>query len=127
MASLAFPSFKLCSGENIPIESSNKLKTIIRSYFQTSLPMDAKIIDDNDDTADTEIISDIRQMIFMYPENNFSGRSLARIFHGISSPCNPAVIWGRCKYWRAHQKVNFNRLVSIGNMEIVRMRRIDST
>jgi ATP-dependent DNA helicase Q4 len=87
--------------------------------------MNVTVIDDNDNTTDTEIINDIRQMIAMYPDSNFSGRALARIFHGISSPCNPAVIWGRCKYWRAHTKANFNRMVALGNAEIVRMRRID--
>ena len=84
--------------------------------------MDVEITEKNDDTSDEQIISDIRQMIHMYPENNFSGRTLARIFHGISSPVYPAVIWGRCKYWRAYLMVSFHRLVRIGNREIVKYR-----
>jgi len=123
LGALSFPTYVSCSSEDFPKESSEKLKVIIRSYFQSSLPMEVEVIDENDATSNEEIISDIRQMISMYPENNFSGRSLARLFHGISSPCYPAVIWGRCKYWRAHTKVNFNRVVSLANVEIVRMRR----
>lgn len=84
--------------------------------------MDVEITEKNDDTPDDQIISDIRQLIQMYPENNFSGRSIARIFHGISSPCYPAVIWGRCRYWRSHLMVNFHRIVRIGNREIVKYR-----
>lgn len=61
-------------------------------------------------------------MIVRYPENNFTGRSLARIFHGVSSPVYPAAIWGRCKYWRAHIKNDFNGIVSLANAEIIRMR-----
>lgn len=127
LASVAFPKYTTCALDSCPTAPSEKLKITIRNYFQSSLPMDVKILDDSSDTVDQEIVSDIRQMISMYPENSFSGRSLARLFHGITSPCYPAVIWGRCKFWRAHIKVNFNRIVALGNMEIVRMRRIDST
>lgn len=82
-------------------------------------------MEEANETSDGEIASDIRQMISMYPDNNFSGRALARLFNGISSPCYPAVIWSRCKYWRAHMHVNFSRLVALGNAEVVKMRRVD--
>lgn len=87
--------------------------------------MDVKLDAEVDDTRDEEIMSDIRQMISIYPDNTFSGRALARLFHGISSPCYPAVIWSRCKYWRAHMNVHFNRLVPLGNSVLVKMRQID--
>jgi ATP-dependent DNA helicase Q4 len=87
--------------------------------------MDVKLEEEANTTSDSEIASDIRQIIGMYPDNTFTGRALARLFHGISSPCYPAVIWGRCKYWRAHMKVNFSRLVALGNSELVKMRRVD--
>lgn len=58
----------------------------------------------------------------MYPDNTFSGRTIARIFHGISSPNYPAVMWGRCKFWRAHSKTDFNRIVRLANAEIVKRR-----
>jgi ATP-dependent DNA helicase Q4 len=125
LASLAYANFSQCSTNPTPTDSSDKLKTIIRSYFQSNLPMDVKLMDESNETPDSEIVSDIRQMISMYPENTFSGRSLARLFHGISSPCYPAVIWGRCKYWRAHMNVNFSRLVRVGNSELVKMRRCE--
>lgn len=121
--SLATPNYVHCaSNEKLPIDKSDELKSTIRKYFQSNLPMDVEITDGLDDTSDNEIITDIRQMMCMYPENNFSGRALARIFHGITSPCYPAVIWGRCKYWRAHLSVNFHRLVKIANREIVKSR-----
>lgn len=71
---------------------------------------------------DSQIILDIRTMISQYPDNNFTGRSLARIFHGIQSPVYSAIIWSRCKYWRAHLKIDFNRIVQLANTEIVKMR-----
>lgn len=123
LVSLAVPNYMHCSiNDKLPIDKSDQLKTTIRNYFQTNLPMDVPCIDENDDTSEEEIIGDVRQMISMYPENHFSGRSLSRIFHGISSPCYPAVIWGRCKYWRAHLSVNFHRIVKIANKEIIKSR-----
>lgn len=121
-SSIAFPNFSKCSENKTDYKESDELKSTIRKYFQTNLPMDVEITEKHDDTSDEQIISDIRQMIHMYPENNFSGRTLARIFHGISSPVYPAVIWGRCKYWRAYLMVSFHRLVRIGNREIVKYR-----
>lgn len=123
LVSLAVPNYAHCSiNDKLPIDKSDQLKTIIRNYFQTNLPMDIAFSDDNDNTSEEEIIGDVRQMISMYPENHFSGRALSRIFHGISSPCYPAVIWGRCKYWRAHLSVNFHRIVTIANKEIIKSR-----
>jgi len=58
----------------------------------------------------------------MYPDNTFTGRNIARIFHGIMSPNYPAVIWGRCKFWRAHVKVDFNRILQLANMAIIKRR-----
>lgn len=123
--SLAFSSAMSCSSKDFPRDSSEKLKVAIRNYFQTNLPMNVELDEESSFTNDKEIISDIRQMIGMYPDNNFSGRVLARLFHGISSPCYPAVIWGRCKYWRAHINVNFKRIVALGNSELVNMRRVE--
>lgn len=71
---------------------------------------------------DAQIINDVRTMLSRYPENNFTGRTLARIFHGVASPVYPAQIWSRCKYWRQLTKIDFNRIVRLANLEIVKMR-----
>lgn len=114
-----------CSSKDFLKDSSEKLKVEIRNYFQSDLPMNVELDEESGGADDREIVSDIRQMIGMYPDNNFSGRALARLFHGISSPCYPAVIWGRCKYWRAHTNVNFSRIVALSNCEFVKMRRVE--
>lgn len=87
---------------------------MISNFFLTNMPFQV------DQTPEAVIINDVRTMIYRYPENNFTGRSLARIFHGVSSPVFPAVIWGRCKYWRGHIKTDFNRIVALANAEIIR-------
>lgn len=115
-------------------ERSNKLKTLIRNYFQTEIKnINQFDNDDNHDDDDNEIdkkqtptqqlLFDIRTMIGRYPENKFTGRAIARIFHGVQSPVYPALVWSRCSFWRAHQKTDFNRIVSLANTEIVKMRQ----
>jgi ATP-dependent DNA helicase Q4 len=122
LQSVAFTTYVPCSTASIPTGPSDKLKAIIRDYFQNDYPTQIELKDDDDATADDYILNDIRTLIHQYPENNFTGRALARIFHGVQSPNYPAVIWGRCKYWRVHIKTNFNRIVVLANTEIVRMR-----
>lgn len=106
-------------------ERSEQLKKLVRKYFQTNERVDFKesITESTPDPAiDDLIISDVYTMISRYPENNFTGRSLARIFHGVQSPVFPAVIWSRCKYWRAHLKTDFNHIVKLANTVILKLR-----
>lgn len=85
--------------------------------------MNIKLDELIDKTTDDIILSDVHTMISRYPDNTFTGRSIARIFHGCQSPNFPAVIWSRCKYWRGHLNTDFNRIVGLANAAIVKMRR----
>lgn len=73
--------------------------------------------------TDDQIENDVRTMMARYPDNQFTGRTLARIFHGVASPVYPAQIWFRCNFWRTHTRVDFNRIVTLANAVIVRCRR----
>lgn len=76
----------------------------------------------HENVPDQQIINDCQTMMSRYPENQFTGRTLARIFHGVASPVYPAQIWSRCKFWRALTHIDFNRIVSLANAEIVKWR-----
>lgn len=125
LSAVAVKSSIIAANVEPNFEKSEQLKKLIRHYFQTNDKLEMpKITSDPapDSATDSLIISDIRTMIARYPENNFTGRSLARIFHGVQSPVFPAVIWGRCKYWRAHIKIDFNHIVNLANAEILKLR-----
>ncbi|XP_055608011.1 ATP-dependent DNA helicase Q4 isoform X2 [Uranotaenia lowii] len=123
LSSVAFQTYVPVSGAECPRGPSDKLKKVVRDYFQTNVNNDnVELVPENDDTPDSQLVSDVRTMVHRYPENNFSGRAIARIFHGVQSPNYPAVIWGRCSYWRSHTGVDFNRIVRLANAEIIRMR-----
>jgi len=71
-----------------------------------------------------QLICDIRGFYNMYcQEHLITGRSIARIFHGIASPCFPAKTWGRVRrYWRSHLDVDFNALMKIATRELIALR-----
>ncbi|XP_053687852.1 ATP-dependent DNA helicase Q4 [Sabethes cyaneus] len=123
LSSVVCQTYRVASETAKFLDSSDKLKTIIRAYFENEHGTDnTEFVPEIDDTPEHQLLSDIRTMIQRYPENNFTGRAIARIFHGVQSPNYPAVIWGRCNYWRAYTSADFNRIVRIANAEIVRMR-----
>ncbi|GLH11430.1 Bloom syndrome protein homolog [Gryllus bimaculatus] len=100
---------------------SDGLKKQIREYFELqSLNFDMKIKEAL--MHEDQVIADTRQLVCSYPDTTFTGRAVARIFHGIESPCFPARSWGRCKYWRAHLNEDFKLLVKVATREILSLR-----
>ena len=75
---------------------------------------------DNED----QVRADIRQFIGLYgSEHTLSGRVIARVLHGIPSPCFPAEVWGRARrFWRAQLHVDFNVVRRLATQEMVNMR-----
>ena len=68
--------------------------------------------------------ADIRAFVHLYStEHSLTGRSIARVFHGIGSPNFPVDVWGRVRrFWRCHLKVDFNVLRRFATQELVNMR-----
>lgn len=127
LRSVAATSYRISAKADYNNEGSENLKKIIRNYFQSNEKIVKEFVDDDQSSnehanSDGQIISDIRSMFSMYRENEFTGRALARIFHGIGSPVYPARDWGRCKYWRAHIMTDFNHILKLANMEILKAR-----
>jgi len=57
------------------------------------------------------IANDIRSILTNHTDQAFTGRAIARIFHGIGSPSYPAIVYGRDRrFWRAYLDVDFNEL-----------------
>ncbi|XP_050076104.1 uncharacterized protein LOC126563502 [Anopheles maculipalpis] len=123
LASVCFNTIGPVSRVDCPTGPSDKLKTIVRNYFTTDISKEnIEIVPEPDDTTDEQLIADIRTTICRYPENNFTGRAIARLFHGVQSPNYPALLWSRSNFWRSYSKTDFNRIVRLANAEIVRMR-----
>ena len=118
---------------DIDEEADERLRHTLQEYFGCSVtelqslllklcPSDVKV---PVSAAKWGSISrDVRTLVVMNEDIKFTGRSIARIFHGIDSPCFPAEVWGRDRrFWRAHLDVDFNELRNFVTEEIIRHRR----
>lgn len=124
LSSVAYQTFVEAQQDQCKSKRSDQMKSLIRTYIQRTDNADPTQIDEftDDDAPVDQIVRDVRTMIALYPENNFTGRNIARIFHGVPSPVYPAQIWSRCKLWRGHVKTDFNLIVKLANSTIVKMR-----
>ncbi|XP_018315009.1 ATP-dependent DNA helicase Q4 isoform X2 [Mycetomoellerius zeteki] len=105
------------------MKKSEELKDTIREYFLSDSPLnDLNINFQNKMTNEQQIAADIRNLIICYRDTKFTGRAIARIFHGIQSPNYPALIWSRCRFWRIHIAADFNTICKIAAREILALR-----
>nr|XP_039320671.1 ATP-dependent DNA helicase Q4 isoform X3 [Saimiri boliviensis boliviensis] len=132
--SVAFPSCGPCL-EQPDEERSTRLKELLSRYFEEveeeaqgpggvgdthgPEPGQARLQDWED-----QVRRDIRQLLSLRPEEKFSGRAVARIFHGIGSPCYPAQVFGQDRrFWRKYLHLSFHALVRLATEELLQVGR----
>lgn len=128
--SVSFQSTSSCL-EDLDESRSLQLKELLAEYFDkrrdrglTLAPVD---IEEPDKYKfldwENQIRADIRSFLSNRSDEKFSGRAVARIFHGIASPCYPAQTYGRDRrYWRKYIQFDFNRLIKVATQEIIRFK-----
>lgn len=131
--SVAYRNCSFCMDE-LDEERSLKLKELLSEYFdkRRDLDMSKEFQQDQDDEDDSlnkfkmkdwegQIRADIRGFLANRSDEKFSGRAVARIFHGIGSPCYPAQTFGRDRrYWRKYIQFDFNEIIRLATQEIIR-------
>ncbi|XP_023597407.1 ATP-dependent DNA helicase Q4 [Trichechus manatus latirostris] len=112
-------------------ERSTRLKALLRGYFEgeEEETLRPENMDDKESPEpgqarlqdwEDQIRRDIRQLLALRPEEKFSGRAVARIFHGIGSPCYPAQVYGRDRrFWRRYLHVSFHALMRLATEELL--------
>lgn len=126
----AFSKFGSNSLENselsqgVLISKSDDLKSTIRDYFQRDNTFANNIVCQERPLDEERVISDVRALIASYKDCSFNGRSIARIFQGISSPNFPAIVWGRCKFWRSHIHEDFYGIIKLATQQLIQMKNI---
>ncbi|XP_045417115.1 ATP-dependent DNA helicase Q4 isoform X3 [Lemur catta] len=127
--SMAFPSCGPCL-EQPSEEQSTKLKALLGRYFEEVEEAQGLEAVGNEQGPELgqamfqnwegQIRRDIRQLLSLWPEEKFSGRAVARIFHGIGSPCYPAQVYGRDRrFWRKYLHLNFHTLMCLATEELL--------
>ncbi|KAJ8778127.1 hypothetical protein J1605_013987 [Eschrichtius robustus] len=125
--SVAFPSCGPCLEQ--PDEArSGRLKALLSHYFEEELEAPGGVETEEDPEPgqarlqdwEDQIRRDIRHLLSSWPEQRFSGRAVARVFHGIGSPCYPAQVYGRDqRFWRKYLHLSFHALVHLATEEIL--------
>jgi ATP-dependent DNA helicase Q4 len=85
-----------------------------RSYLEKYKIPVLPLIEEVTPEQKNRVKNSVRSFIQANRKEKFTGRSIARIFHGIQSPCYPARTWGhKSMYWRSYIAVNFDTLCEI--------------
>ena len=112
---------------------SEKLRRFIHDYFEESAQAESMVDPGGSSSSESPCVlpegveshirSDIRSLIAAYRDQPFTARSIARILHGIASPCYPAEIWGKARrHWRAHLHHDFNTIVRLATQELLALK-----
>ncbi|ELV13614.1 ATP-dependent DNA helicase Q4 [Tupaia chinensis] len=131
--SVAFPSCGPCLEQ--PSEGhSTRLKALLRRYFEEEEegPQEPEALQDEEGPEpgqarlqdwEEQVRRDTRQLLSLRPEERFSGRAVARIFHGIGSPCYPAQVYGQDRrFWRKYLHLSFHSLMQLATEELLLQR-----
>ncbi|XP_008299478.1 ATP-dependent DNA helicase Q4 [Stegastes partitus] len=125
--SVAFRSVSSCL-EDLDDSRSLQLKSLLSEYFDKRRdrghalqPLDLEELDKYKLLDwESQIRADIRSFLGNRSDEKFSGRAVARILHGIGSPCYPAQTYGKDRrYWRKYIQFDFNQLIRLATQEII--------
>ncbi|CAI5778837.1 ATP-dependent DNA helicase Q4 [Podarcis lilfordi] len=113
-------------------EKSAQLKSLLLDYFEKdtdeadlALPSEEQGAEDLQDIKlrdwEEQIRADVRNFLSLRQDEKFTGRAVARIFHGIGSPRYPAQVYGRDRrFWRKYIHFDFNKIIRMATEEIIR-------
>ncbi|XP_059170195.1 ATP-dependent DNA helicase Q4-like [Physella acuta] len=125
LRSVSHKNYWMCS-EEPDLERSDKLKRQLEEFFDRD---DRDYGQDEtepqlDPSSLNQLTSDLRHFISLYgQEHTLTGRAIARIFHGIGSPCFPAETWGRVRrFWRCHLDLDFKAIIREATRMLVSLR-----
>ena len=115
--------YEYFADEETTSSAQGRLMELVNDYFEDRLNCETaaerginvlKLPSEVPAELEAEISRDVYSLMSIHSERNFSGRTIARIFHGISSPCFPAQVWAKQqRFWRRHLSVDFNTLCRI--------------
>lgn len=126
--SVAFPSCGPCL-EQPDMDRSAQLKALLSCYFEEEEEEkeEGGIEEQGPEPGqvqlqgwEDQVRRDIRQLLSLRPDERFSSRAVARIFHGIGSPRYPAQVYGQDqRFWRKYLHLSFHTLMRLATEELL--------
>ncbi|CAH8577462.1 unnamed protein product [Schistosoma rodhaini] len=75
------------------------------------------------DTQIAQVQSTVRNFVHIYEsslDRKITGRTIANIFHGISTPHFPATTWSYCRrFWKVHLDIDWRTIKKIATQELL--------
>lgn len=106
---------------NVASDSVN-IKKVLRTCFNAkeseNAPPLPQVVQDMMRSQKKVVEAQLKAFIDEYSHLVNSGLSIAKIFHGISSPKHPFEDWMRSGFWRKFAKFDFNSLVEMASKEL---------
>jgi len=104
--------------------STRQLTSIIDQYFGTgSSPASstpAPVVQDLiSDKKLAQVRSNVHALVHRCGSDVWSGRQIARLLHGLSSPCFHALQWARSEFWGMHSDVSFSTLANMAQHSLI--------
>ncbi|XP_045592483.2 uncharacterized protein RecQ4 [Procambarus clarkii] len=124
LRSVSHSSLLLCC-DSVDMDRCVKLKTELREYFsKEGKDLSGVIIQEKvyiRPEIEAGVRNSVRALISTHVDQQWTGRAVARVFHGIGSPNFPVEVWGRVRrFWRQHLNIDFNVLLNLATQEILR-------
>lgn len=121
---LSHNSIILCC-DSVDMDRCTKLQEELGKYFSregknlSEVQLEEKLYIKPE--VEASIRSSIRALLSTHTDQQWTGRAVARVLHGIGSPNFPTNVWGRVRrFWRQYLNTDFNLLVSLATQEIIR-------
>ncbi|XP_014672954.1 PREDICTED: ATP-dependent DNA helicase Q4-like [Priapulus caudatus] len=118
------------ASDAVDTAGSDELKASIHVYFQSASrdlgPLAAYVpraLTEATPGVQEQVQADVASLVGVHSDRRFTARAVARIFHGVDSPCYPAKVWGRARrYWRRHLHVDFNLIRKLATPILIKYR-----
>ncbi len=118
--------------KELMIENNKKIKSLINSYFFENFNLnefckdfkythELNISTYMQDKQKDALIKSIRKFINLFSsELKITGRLIAKVFHGVTSPKCPSEIWSRNRlFWRSHLDFDFEYIIQLATNELI--------
>eukprot|EP01018_Ginkgo_biloba_P002716 Gb_04713 [translate_table: standard] len=117
-ATQAVKSGKQYDGCGVSLQQSC-LQRLIQDYFESDREsVDGSLLNKARPISPF-LRADIKVFLQSNAHMNFTGRAIARIMHGISSPAYPSAIWSKNHFWERYSKIEFTVVKEVASIEIL--------
>ncbi|XP_002973918.2 ATP-dependent DNA helicase Q-like 5 [Selaginella moellendorffii] len=101
--------------------AESPIRASIKAYFDSSSDQQALTMPGFLKTTSSFLRADVK-VFLRSNEMDFTGRAIARIFHGLGSPMYPASSWSRNHFWGRHMDVDFYAIREVATAELLACR-----